>query len=91
MKVAIYGQNYKNEALEYLDILLACLHSNNIEVVIEKQFYELLESDNSLPTFSSHQDLNTSFNLMFTIGGDLFFGHPLPDEPDPELAREGAL
>ncbi len=70
MKVAIYGQNYKNEALEYLDVILACLQQNNIEVVIEKQFYDLLGSDKILNTFSNHQALNTSFDLMFTIGGD---------------------
>ncbi len=70
MKVAIYGQNYKNEALEYLDNLLACLKEYNIEVVIEKQFYNLLNTNKKLSTFSSHDDLDNSFNLMFTIGGD---------------------
>ncbi len=70
MKVAIYGQNYKNEALEYLGILLSYLKLNNIEVAIEKQFYDLLDSDKDLNTFSNHHDLDTSFSLMFTIGGD---------------------
>ena len=70
MKVAIYGQNYKNEALEYLDVLLDHLKLEQIEVVIEKQFYDLLDSDKTLNTFSNHHDLDASFNLMFTIGGD---------------------
>ncbi len=71
MKVAIYGQNYKNEALEYLEILLECLKEKNVDVVIEEQFYDLFnDNDKILPTFSTHKDLNDSFNLMFTIGGD---------------------
>ena len=70
MKVAIYGQNYKNEALEYLEVLLECLEAHDIELVIEKQFYDLLGAGKKISTFSNYNDLNNSFNLMFTIGGD---------------------
>ena len=74
MKVAIYGQYYKGEALSYIKILLQTLAKKNIEVFIEKTFYDLIKSnpfpEKEYQTFSSYKDLNTSFKVMLTVGGD---------------------
>ncbi|MCB0459632.1 MAG: NAD kinase [Flavobacteriaceae bacterium] len=74
MKVGVYGQYYKDETISYIKVLLKTLYKKNIEVVIEKSFYETIENNNlPLPnynTFSDHTDLDSSFDVMFTVGGD---------------------
>lgn len=73
-KVAIYGQSYAVNAENEVTILLAVLAKNNIVVFIEKDFYTLLREAKTIkkkyPTFSSFEDLNASFELLFTLGGD---------------------
>ena len=73
-KVAIYGQSYSISAEKEIQILLDVLQENNIECFIEKQFYDLLINGNILDTkhstFCHFSDLDTSFDVMFTLGGD---------------------
>lgn len=73
-KVAIYGQSYSISAEKEIQILLKVLEENNIVSFIEKKFYDLLIQGNILdkeyPTFSHFNDLNSSFETMFTLGGD---------------------
>jgi len=73
MKVAIYGQYYKPEDKAYVEELFQILQKNNIDFVVEKNYYcGLTKSIDIAPlkTFSSHHELNSSFDFMFTIGGD---------------------
>lgn len=74
MKVGVYGQYYKGEAISYIEILLKTLSEKDIEVVIEKNFYKLIKI-NKLPekeykTFTNYTDLDSSFEIMLTVGGD---------------------
>lgn len=73
-KIAIYGQSYSISAEKEIQILLEVLESNNIVSFIEEKFYNLLIEGRILekkyPTFSSFSDLNSSFEAMFTLGGD---------------------
>ena len=73
-KVAIYGQSYSISAEKEIQILLEVLTDNNITCFIEQKFYDLLIQGNILdkkyPTFSHFNDLNDSFEVMFTLGGD---------------------
>jgi NAD+ kinase len=74
MKVGIYGQYYKGEAVSYIEILLQTLSKKNIEVVIEENFYDLIKINNfpekKYQTFSDYSDLDDSFEVMLTVGGD---------------------
>lgn len=73
MKIAIYGQYYKPEDKIYLEELLNILKIHAIEFVIEHNYYTGLKKDveiENAETFSSHTELDTSFDFMFTIGGD---------------------
>ncbi|MDH5415275.1 MAG: NAD(+)/NADH kinase, partial [Flavobacteriaceae bacterium] len=74
MKVGIYGQYYKGEAVSYIEILLQSLSKKNIEVVIEENFYSLLKINNfpekKYQTFGDYSDLDDSFEVMLTVGGD---------------------
>jgi NAD+ kinase len=73
-KVAIYGQSYSISAEKEIKILLDVLEENNIVSFIEEKFYNLLIEGNILDkkyaTFSHFNDLDTSFETMFTLGGD---------------------
>ncbi len=73
MKVAIYGQYYKNEDKKYVEELFSTLNKHTVEFVIEKNYYTALKEHIDLikpETFSTHTDLDNSFDFMFTIGGD---------------------
>ena len=73
MKIAIYGQYYKPEDKIYLEELLNVLKNHNIKFVIEHNYYTGLKKDlevENAETFSSHTELDPSFDFMFTIGGD---------------------
>ncbi|MBT8318035.1 MAG: NAD kinase [Lutibacter sp.] len=73
MKIAIYGQYYKIEDQQYLEELIALLNKNEIEFIIEKNYYDGLKDHLKIPlvnTFSSYKELDNSFDFMFTIGGD---------------------
>ena len=73
-KAAIYGQSYAISSEKEIKILLQVLKKNKIDFYIEKKFYTLLTESNVLEdiykSFSNFNDLDSSFNIMFTIGGD---------------------
>ncbi|WP_457616397.1 NAD kinase [Lutibacter sp.] len=73
MKIAIYGQHYKSEDNKYIKELIDTLQKYTIDFVIEHRFYLAIKSEFNLQntrTFKTHKDLDSSFNFMFTIGGD---------------------
>jgi len=74
MKIAIYGQYYKEEVSIYVEKLLTSLKDNNIDVIIEKAFYKIILKKSKITqeysTFSSYKELDSSFDMMLTIGGD---------------------
>lgn len=74
MKVGIYGQFYHTNAGTYIAQLLELLKRKNINVIIEKDFLELIHLnktiDDDYSHFSTFEELNNSFDLFFCIGGD---------------------
>ena len=74
MKIGIYGQFYHEKSGMYIQQLLEALDKNNIEVVIEKNFLELInlhdDIDKSYSHFSTFEELDHSYDLFFSIGGD---------------------
>ncbi|MHA7056030.1 NAD kinase [Aquimarina sp. M1] len=74
MKIGIYGQFYHEKSGIYIQQLLEALDKNNIEVVIEKNFLELIDLhddiDKSYSHFSTFEELDHSYDLFFSIGGD---------------------
>ncbi|MCL7753813.1 NAD kinase [Polaribacter sp. Z022] len=73
-KAAIYGQSYAITSEKEIKILLDVLEKNNIDFYIENEFYNLLIENkvlkDSYKSFVSFNDLDNSFDIMFTIGGD---------------------
>ncbi|MEY4433647.1 MAG: hypothetical protein RLZZ44_1781, partial [Bacteroidota bacterium] len=74
MKIAIYGQHYLNSTEPIIKDIFVFFKKNNIELIIESVFLEMLYEKNIIhetyPTFSSHTELDTSFDLLISIGGD---------------------
>jgi NAD+ kinase len=73
-KVAVFGQTYTVNAEKEIKILISALDKHKIVVFFEENFYNVLKEHGHLTkkyaTFSSFHDLNNSFDLFFSLGGD---------------------
>lgn len=74
MKIAIYGQYYQNSTEPIIKDIFVFFNRNNIELVIESNFLEMLHDKEIVQreynTFSSHTELDSSFDMLVSIGGD---------------------
>ncbi|MBC8753120.1 NAD kinase [Kordia sp. YSTF-M3] len=74
MKVGIYGQFYHKDSGEYITYLLENLHQFGVEIFVEKKFYKIFSSKLNITkkyeTFDSYADLDETYDLFFSIGGD---------------------
>ena len=73
-KVVVFGQKYTVQAYNEIKVLLEALETHNVVIFFESIFYEELNKHKHLtkkyPTFSKFEDLNSSFDLFFSMGGD---------------------
>ncbi|MEH6682412.1 MAG: NAD kinase [Sediminicola sp.] len=73
MKVAIYGQTYQDNALEYVIELLEELEKVGAQTYFEAEFHKLLTASRKLPlypTFTHSAGLDNSFDMFVSFGGD---------------------
>lgn len=74
MKVAIYGQYYQNSTEPIINDIFVFFNKNNVEMVIESHFLLMLNEkkivENKYKTFTSHTELDSSFDMLISIGGD---------------------
>lgn len=74
MKVAIFGQYYQNDTRPIIKDIFVFFNKNNVELVIEKNFLKILYEQEIVAkhynTFASHIDLDSSFDILISIGGD---------------------
>jgi NAD+ kinase len=74
MKVAIFGQYYQNDTRPIIKDIFVFFNRNKVELVIEEKFLKILYEEKIVEkqynTFSSHTDLNSSFDILISIGGD---------------------
>ncbi|WP_196891125.1 NAD kinase [Aureivirga marina] len=74
MKVAIYGQKYKDETKPYISKLLKHFKKRGVKVIFEFHFYyELkkhLQEEECFDTFLNYDDLPSDTDFFITIGGD---------------------
>jgi len=74
MKVAIYGQYYQNSTEPIIRDIFVFFNKNNVEMIIESEFLKLLYEKKIIQkeyqSFSSHTELNSSFDMVISIGGD---------------------
>lgn len=74
MKVAIYGQYYQNSTEPIINDIFDFFNRNQVEMIIEENFLNLLKEKGIVQkdynTYSSHDQLDNSIELMISIGGD---------------------
>ncbi|MDI9257728.1 MULTISPECIES: NAD kinase [Flavobacterium] len=74
MKVAIFGQYYQNDTRPIIKDIFVFFNKNQVELVIEEKFLKILHEEKIVEkqyqTFSSHLDLDASFDILISIGGD---------------------
>jgi NAD+ kinase len=74
MKAAIYGQYYLNSTEPIIKDIFIFLIKNNVETLIEANFLDMLFEKNLFEkkhsTYQSYTELDSSFDLLISIGGD---------------------
>jgi NAD+ kinase len=72
MKFAVYGQYYHENLDAILSELFLFSKEKQVEMVFEKGFAEMISDRQTLDvkTFASHTDLDRSFDVFISIGGD---------------------
>ncbi|WP_158727794.1 MULTISPECIES: NAD kinase [unclassified Flavobacterium] len=74
MKVAIYGQYYQNSTEPIINDIFDFFNKKKVEMVIEAQFLKILNDkkivEKTYNTFSKHTELDSSFDMLISIGGD---------------------
>ncbi|PNW30013.1 NAD kinase [Formosa algae] len=74
MKIAIFGQFYHKNSDVPVETLLGHLLKKNAEIFIERNFFDLIhheiENDQKYNVFSTFDTLDSSFDLLISIGGD---------------------
>ncbi|AOW09198.1 NAD kinase [Flavobacterium gilvum] len=74
MKVAIFGQYYLVSTEPIIKDIFVFFNNNDVEMVIEENFLNMLYEkkiiEHQYNTFSSHDELDSSFDMLISIGGD---------------------
>jgi NAD+ kinase len=74
MKVAIYGQYYQNSTEPIIKDIFVFFNTNKVEMVIDSAFLKILYEkkivQKEYKTFESHTELDASFDMLISIGGD---------------------
>jgi NAD+ kinase len=74
MKVAIFGQYYQNDTRPIIRDIFVFFNANNVEMVIEENFLKILYEQEIVKkeynTFNSYKCLDSSFDVLVSIGGD---------------------
>ena len=71
MKIAIYGLSNDNTSKKIFLELLSIAKKHDVELVLEKEFNSIISDKNSSnKIFVNHKDLDRTYDLMITIGGD---------------------
>ncbi|WP_432412680.1 NAD kinase [Rasiella sp. SM2506] len=73
MKIGIYGQFYHKNSEQYIQIILDALRKKEHEVLIEKDFMDIINDNDGVETtsaFKTFTKLDISYDLFFSIGGD---------------------
>jgi NAD+ kinase len=74
MKVAIYGQYYQNSTEPIIKDIFEFFNKHHVEMVIEAAFLETLYEKQIIKkefkTFATYNELDASFDMMISIGGD---------------------
>jgi NAD+ kinase len=74
MKIAVYGQYYKDNTEDIIEKVLRVFDGYSPDVVFEEKFYAVLNDkqllNKTFATFATHEELNEGIDMFISIGGD---------------------
>ncbi|MEE1900136.1 NAD kinase [Flavobacterium rakeshii] len=74
MRIAVYGQYYKDNTEDIIEKMFAVFEGHTTEVIFEAKFYNAIKEKELLKeeyaTFSNHEELDRRFDMLISIGGD---------------------
>ena len=74
MKIGVYGRQFNNTVIPYVQQVFDCLVEKNVEVLVYQDFYDFLKDKLFLPkkfsSFKTHIDLKEQVDVMISLGGD---------------------
>lgn len=90
MKVAIYGKSFSKEFIPSIKLILKKIKEHASKIWIEKSYFNFISSaikstPNIEGTFSNYQEIDNSFQFIFSIGGDGTFLNTIPYVRDKKI------
>jgi len=74
MKIAIYGREFNNSVLPYVQEVFNVLEQEQIPILVYKKYLDFIKDKVKLPshveTFSKHADLLGRTDVLLSLGGD---------------------
>lgn len=74
MKIALYGRDFNDSVLPFVQEVFDALVENNISILIYQRYYNFIKNKVKLPTeitvFTNHQELVNQANVLLSLGGD---------------------
>ena len=74
MKIGIYGRQFNNSVLPYVQQVFDCLVARKVEVLVYEDFYNFVKDKLFLPkqfgSFKTYQDIKEEVSVMISLGGD---------------------
>lgn len=74
MKIAIYGRQFNNSGLPYVQQVFDCLARHDIEVFVYKKYSQFISGKlffpNKIQVFENSRDLIGKVDVMISLGGD---------------------
>ncbi|RZL19071.1 MAG: NAD kinase [Pedobacter sp.] len=74
MRIAIYGREFNNSALPYVQETFTAVAAHGIQLLVFHQYHEFITDKLTLPentvVFSSAEELSASTDILISLGGD---------------------
>ncbi|QNK62073.1 NAD kinase [Pedobacter sp. PAMC26386] len=74
MKIAIYGREFNNSVLPFVQEVFNALEYYGIETIVHQDYNDFIEDRVTLPanlkTFSNHLELRNNAEILISLGGD---------------------
>lgn len=74
MKIAIYGRDFNDNVLPFVQEVFNALAANNIEIEVYQKFFDFVKEKVSVPanigTFANHSELVSQADILLSLGGD---------------------
>jgi NAD+ kinase len=74
MRIAIYGREFNNTVLPYVQEVFDALAYYNIDTLIYKKYYDFIQEkvklNPDIKTFANHAELVNQTDVLVSLGGD---------------------